>query len=138
MPKKEEELQKKYIQMQIFKQQLEAMMQERAAMEEGYLELNVTLETIKNTKKDDEKKLMWSPIGSGTFAKAKLEDTDKFIISIGRGILVEEPRENAIKLLDTRIKEIEKLQIQLDKQIKHYTNEAQKIEHEMQEMAKET
>lgn len=131
-----EELQKKYLQYQILKQQITGMLQERASIEEKGAEIRVALETLQNLTASSKGKSLWSPIGAGMFAKASLDDSDGFMISIGANVIVEEPREKAIKLLAEREEEATKLAGEMDAIIAHYTKEVESLEEELQKLAK--
>tara|TARA_B100000315_G_C14499857_1_gene551798 strand:+ start:366 stop:785 length:420 start_codon:yes stop_codon:yes gene_type:complete len=47
------------------------------------------------------------PIGGGIFVNAKAPPSDKFLITIGADVVVEKPKEDALKYVEERIKEME-------------------------------
>ena len=63
-------LQEKYIELQILKQQVSSLIEQKHAIDERENELNVTLAALRKldtVKKGDE---MWSSIGSGAFVRS--------------------------------------------------------------------
>lgn len=47
------------------------------------------------------------PIGGGIFMDAKAPPSDKFLVSIGADVIVEKPKDDALKYVEERIKEME-------------------------------
>ncbi len=47
------------------------------------------------------------PIGGGIFVDAKAPPSDKFLVSIGADVIVEKPKEDALKYVEERVKEME-------------------------------
>ena len=47
------------------------------------------------------------PIGGGIFVNAKAPPSDKFLITIGADVVIEKPKEDALKYVEERIKEME-------------------------------
>lgn len=131
-----DELQKKYLQYQILKQQITGMFQERSSIEEKAAEIKTALETLKSLNALSVDKSLWSPIGAGMFAKASLEDADNFMVSIGANVIVEETREKSIKLLTEREEEAAKLVGEMDAILAHYGKEIESLEEELQKLAK--
>ncbi len=131
-----EELQKKYLQYQILKQQITGMLQERSSIEEKAAEIKVALETLKSLNASSAGKSLWSPVGAGMFAKASLEDAGSFMVSIGANVIVEETREKAITLLTEREEEAAKLAGEMDVLVAHYMKEIESLEEELQKLAK--
>lgn len=69
-------------------------------------EAKAAIESIKSLSQKSESETL-VPVGLGTFAKAKILSTDKFVINIGAGISLEKDSISAINYLEARIKEIE-------------------------------
>lgn len=96
-----------------------------------YSQAKITLEKIKETKKDTE---ILIPIGGGTFAFAKAKDTSKILTDIGSGIVVEKNPEEAIEVIEKRIDVLQKNQDslttmsqQIHQQIDEISMKAQQI-----------
>ena len=94
----------------------------------------MSAEAMKRVRKEDREKSVWSPIGSGVFAKASLSDGENFILGIGAGIFVEERRESAIAILEARRMEIMKYMEQLQTEAEKLAKEAEGLEAELQKI----
>ncbi|MBI3190670.1 prefoldin subunit alpha, partial [archaeon] len=102
----ERELQAKYFQYQIMKQQMTAYMEEKAVIDERINELSMTIDALH--KIDDVKNgnEMWSSLGSGAFVRSDIKDVQKAMISLGAGVVVKETKERCIEILQSRLEEI--------------------------------
>ncbi len=47
------------------------------------------------------------PIGGGIFVDAKAPPSDKFLVTIGADVIIEKPKEDALKYVEDRINEME-------------------------------
>jgi len=82
---------------------------------------NTTLDTMEKEKASSE---ILVPIGGGSFARAKLEDTDKIIVGIGAGVSVEKTMPDAREIVKKRLEESQKAR---DSLVQQYEQVAQKI-----------
>lgn len=123
---------KKYMQYQILQQQVAMMLQEKSALEERITEMGLSREAVNSTKETDRKKSLWSPVGSGSFLKASLEDSKSMIVSIGANVFVEETKSRALEILEERREEASKVLAELEIQTEHYLGELQKLEEYLQ------
>src|SRR5215472_12999861 len=73
-----------------------------------------TLEGTKGFGKDAH---MLIPIGSGSFVKAKLEDSEHIIIGVGAGVCLEKTVDDSIKDLNLRASELDKARINVTQQL---------------------
>ena len=64
------------------------------------------IESIKSINEKSESDTL-VPMGMGTFAKAKIQSTEKLILNLGAGTAMEKDKESAINYLESRIKEME-------------------------------
>ena len=64
------------------------------------------IESIKSINEKPESDTL-VPMGMGTFAKAKIQSTEKLILNLGAGTAMEKDKESAINYLESRIKEME-------------------------------
>ncbi|MBI4019005.1 MAG: prefoldin subunit alpha [Candidatus Aenigmarchaeota archaeon] len=131
---KKEDIQRKYSHYQAMKQQMSVLLQERMMLEEKSSELIMSSEAMKRVDKEDRGKSIWSPIGSGVFAKASLENTENFIVGIGAGVFVEESKENAVAILETRRMEVMNYMEQLQTEAEKLGRQAEILETELQNM----
>lgn len=131
----ENDLQGKYIELQILKQQVSSMIEQKHAIDERENELNVTLEALRklNTvKKGDE---MWSSIGSGAFVRSDIKDIEKVFVAIGAGLVVRESVPKSIEILELRLHEFNDINNQVVQQINSLVGRMSKLETAMQNLA---
>jgi len=65
--------------------------------------------TIDNIRKGEGREEILIPVGSRTFIKAKLIDPDKVIIHLGADVAAEKTLEDAQKLLEERLGEVQEV-----------------------------
>ena len=100
------ELEKKYIQLQMLRQQFNAFVEEKNLLNEKVSELVVTIDALSklgSIKQGDE---IWSSLGSGAFVRSDIKDIEKVLIGIGAGIIVKEEKNNALEILHNRLSEL--------------------------------
>ncbi|NIO44491.1 MAG: prefoldin subunit alpha [Candidatus Aenigmarchaeota archaeon] len=132
---KKEDLQKKLIEFQILDANFK-MLQERAEILNKKLEelqkTGVAIEELKTTK--PEKALI--PLGSGNFVYGEIENCDEIIVGVGNGVAIKKKREEALKNLDSRIKEIEKDMNDIIKQSSAFVIQLEKVQQEIEKLQK--
>lgn len=74
---------------------------------------NVTLKSLEKEKPDAE---LLVPIGGNSYVKAKLDNVDKVIVSIGAGVSLEKPLPETKEILKKRQEELEKSRLALQSQ----------------------
>ncbi len=130
-----EELQKKYMQLQILKKNLETLAEQKTELDERIAELTITVDAIKRLggiKKGGE---MWSSLGSGSFVRSDIKDTEKVLIGIGAGVILKKNSAEASEILDTRINELNSIDKELMAELGKYIEQIQIIEPEVQRLA---
>jgi len=131
------ELQRKYVQMQLLKQQLNALLEEKLLVDEKVSEIVTTIDALQNlgkVKKGDE---IWSGLGSGSFMRSDVKDIDRVLISVGAGILIKEERSRAIDILQSRLNELNKIDRDLIAEINKFSDQINKLEPEIQRLTEE-
>ncbi len=133
--KKQEELehdaQRKYIQLQLIKQQVQTYAEEKKIIDEKTQEIYQTIETLKKIADVKNNTEMWTPLGSGAFGRALLKDSENVLIAIGAGAALVEKREAAIELLEERKKELENVSTDVMGQIFQLSESAESIENDL-------
>ena len=119
----EEELQKKYIELQTKEHQLQKINEQLTNILHHIGELKVVEDTLNEIKKTKEGTEVLVPLGSGIFAKANLKDNKKLNISVGSKV-------NVVKSLD-ETKDL------VNKQIKNMGDLALEVENNMHEVSKD-
>ncbi len=129
------DLEKTYIELQVMKQQLEAFLEEKNALNDKITELANTINAIKKIGKIKEKNEIWSPLGSGAFIKSDIKGVNKILVSVGAGVIATKTRTDAIKLLQKRSEELTKIDKEIMKNIDMFVKAIEKKENELQKIA---
>ncbi len=128
----DKELQKKYLTLQILKQQLSALLEEKNALNEKAVEIATTIEALKKLTDVRKGEEMWSSLGSGAFARSDIKDTDNVLVAVGAGVVVKETREKGIEILKLRLDQLQQLDEELAAEINRFGEQAAKTEEELQ------
>ncbi len=92
-----------------------------------------TLEGTKGRPIDTETLL---PIGSGSFVKAKLADSQNIIIGVGAGVCIEKPLEDSMKDLRLRSSELEKARVSVTQQLSQVLNQVEDYRAHLSDIAR--
>lgn len=104
--KLQEELQRNLLELEAYKRKFENLTQEMQMIELSLVELNNTkkaIETLKNEKSSGE---ILVSIGSGIYSKANSLNKEKILLSIGAGFYVEKTIDDASKILEDRMENL--------------------------------
>jgi len=133
--KLDEEIQEKYINIQIIRQQLNTFVQEKVMLEKKMQEMNMSLESIHELKKAKKGSKMWAPLGSGSFVSSDLKDNANVLVSVGMGVMVKKNNDEAVEILSSRLEDMKKLDAEILKQMIQISQYAEKLEEELQKLA---
>jgi prefoldin alpha subunit len=129
--KDDEELQRRYVHLQILKQQLNAMVEEKNALNEKAAELTTTVDALnklEDVKKGEE---IWSSLGSGAFVRSDIKDVSDVLVAVGAGVVVKETRERGITIIKGRFEELQKLDQELVAEINKFAEQVQRLESQL-------
>ncbi len=76
-------------------------------LQQALIESRAALEAIKGLAEADSKEIL-TQIGGGAILRSPPPSTDKVMLGVGAGIVIEKPREEAVALLEERTREYEK------------------------------
>lgn len=102
----EEQAQQLMYQMQILENYFTELSRKEESLYGMLREATSAVESIKSLGEKPET-ISLVPIGMGSFVKAKISSTDKFILNLGAGAAIEKDKDSAINFLESRIKELE-------------------------------
>jgi len=114
---RDELVREKYMEIKLLEQQFGQIKQQITNLELQLIELkrlNESLEDLSKVKKNSE---ILVPLGGGIFSKAELKDDKDFFMNVGANIVVKKSREEAKKILDKQIKELESIFVQTEEQL---------------------
>lgn len=101
----EEQAQQLLYQMQMLENYLGDLSNREHTLVNILHEGTAAIESIKSiTQEKNDETLV--PLGIGTFAKAKINSTEKIVVNLGAGIAIEKDRDSALNYLESRIKEM--------------------------------
>jgi len=130
----QQELQEKYIQFQILRQHLAAMQEERVLIESKLNELQLTIESLKKLPEITKGEEIWTTLGSGTFIQSDIKNVSHVIVDVGAGIYLKKTAKEAENLMESRYKELAKVNQELLTEVEKINNELIKIESHIQKM----
>lgn len=133
--KKEEEIQKLAMQFQSLQNSLQFIKEREAVVLTHIEELQRTkqaIEDLKNIKPN----ATFIPLGSGNFIKGEIKDTKDIIVGVGGGVAIRKNREDAAEILDSRIKDMDKMLDEISEQAKGIVAQLTEIENKAQEFQK--
>lgn len=102
----EQELRQAMGAMEVYKSQLEGIMEQQQLVQmslEEYARAKATLSQFKMAGVGDE---VLVPVGGSSFVRAKVADNQKVLIGVGTGVTVEKDVEEALQVIDVRMQEM--------------------------------
>jgi prefoldin alpha subunit len=134
---KKEELQTKYIQLQLLKQQFQELAETRNTLLERMSDITTSIDALQkldSIKKGDE---IWSSIGSSAFVKSDIKDTENVLVGIGAGVIVKENRARATELLESRLSELKKIEQEILTELSRFAQAIGQLEPQVEQLAHE-
>ena len=135
MADREKEIQAKAIHFQVLQDNLRGLQEREEQLIRHLGELNGTrlaIEELKDSKEGDS----LIPIGSGNFLFGKVADTKNIIVSIGGAIAVKKNREQALEMVESRIKEVEKFVDEVTEQGQNIIAQLSQLRSEIERLEK--
>lgn len=102
----EEQAQQLMYQMQMLENYFTELSRKEESLYGMIREATSAVESIKSLDEKSESTTL-VPIGMGSFVKAKISGSEKFILNLGAGTAIEKDKNSAINYLEARIKELE-------------------------------
>ncbi|MBI2579095.1 MAG: prefoldin subunit alpha [Candidatus Aenigmarchaeota archaeon] len=133
----EKEIQKKYIQAQLLKQQINAMIEQKSAIDEKLGEMAVSLDAISKLEEIRKGEEIWSSVGGGVFVRSDIKDTESILVSVGAGVVAKKSRQRASEILKERMVELKKADLQIMEEVTSYAHQIEELEGEMESMMEE-
>ena len=96
----EEEFEKISNELQVQQAKGEAIRQQTQSMQGAILEVSAAVEALKNLQKAKGDTLV--PLGAGVFISCPKPDTDKIVVSVGAGVMIQKKPEDCIEFLEER------------------------------------
>ncbi len=129
--KNKEDLQKKYLELQILVNQINQIQQQIQIMQNQILELKNLEDNLKRFKEIKENTEAYVPLGLNIFIKAKLADNKEFLVGVGNNALVVKNLEDTLLLIQSQINEVQNIINELEAQFTNLDLNAAKIQEEL-------
>jgi len=102
----EQELRQALGAMEVYKAQLEGILEQQQLVQMSLEELARGKATVSEFMKAEEGDEVLVPVGGGSFVRAKANDSKKVLVNVGSGITIEKTAEEALQLMDLRAQEM--------------------------------
>ncbi len=132
-----EELQTKYIQLQLLKQQFKELAEQRNNVVERMSELAASVDALQKMNSVTKGSEIWSSIGSSAFVRADIKDTENVLVGIGAGIVVKSTRARSTEIINSRLEELKKIDHELLTEITRFAQAIQVLEPQVEKLAEE-
>jgi prefoldin alpha subunit len=103
---KEEDLQRRVVEFQVLEANFKIFQERLEVLNDKIEEFQKTRIAIEELKETKQTKAM-IPLGSGVFVYGTVDNANDVIIGVGGGIALKGKREDAIKIIDEKTKELE-------------------------------
>ncbi len=124
---KKQELQRKYVELQILQQQM-MQIQRQSGMIESQIEemllVQQALDDFAKAKRGDE---MFVTLTPGILVKAKLEQESEVLLNVGAGAVVQKKVPDAKRVISEQESELKKVNVELAQQLEKLVKRAKEI-----------
>jgi len=128
------EVQQKYMELQMMQHQVQQVQQQVEALEAQAGEMDAVLEILDDfsfAKPGSESFVTLTP---GLFVKARIEETDKVLLNVGGGAVVQKSVPEAKQVIAVQAGELRKLQEELATQLQKLAVSAQSAQEELRKL----
>lgn len=133
-----ERLEKLASELNIREFQTEVLKQQLTALTRSLSEYTAAAETLKSLQSESGEKESLVLIGANCYVPAKLRYTDKVLVGVGAGVLVEKTLEGAVQILEGKIKELQEALQNTRKELEMVSAEAEKLRPELEKLLEKT
>lgn len=123
-----EELARMAYEAQLLQGQGRALEQQVGALSEGTAQLGIAIESLRSLKVAEGSALI--PLGAGAMVRAKLAGEGKVLVDAGAGVVVEKGLEDAIALLEKRLKETDEARGGIERNMSEIARRLQELDGE--------
>ncbi len=130
----EEDVQRRYMELQLLGKQIKAVQQQIEAMDEQLGSIAIMIDALDELKGTKEGSEMLSPIGEGIFVKGKLADSNEIIVNAGAGVAVTKSVEDTKELLRGKLEQGHKHRQEMMEDLEKMVEQAKGAEKQLAEM----
>lgn len=128
----QEDLQKKYLELQLVDQQIKSLQQQLVILEQQAVELASLAENLEHLKKVKAQTKSFVQIGVGISVEATIADTQDVLINVGSNVAVKKTVPEAIEMIKSQIESIGSITQNVDQEIKRFVEHASLLQEEIQ------
>ena len=133
---KQQKMQEKYIEMQTLDQQMKQIQQQLQVLTNQTIELNQTVEALEEFKKVKAGTEILFPVTNGIFVKGILSENKELNVNVGRDVVVGKSIDETKQLIKDQITEMEKIELEVNKDLQKLGIRAMELEKEIIELSK--
>ncbi len=123
-----------YNQLELIQRQIQSVESQLDEIVKQKEQVKTSVKALKDLSEEKSEEVL-VPIVNGVFAKAKLLDTKKLLVSVGSNVLVSKSTDEAVKLLEDNVKELETYQGQLEATYKQLIAEFNRIQDQLSKLS---
>ncbi len=123
-----------YNQLELIQRQIQSVESQLDEIVKQKEQVKTSVKALKDLSEEKSEEVL-VPIVNGVFAKAKLLDTKKLLVSVGSNVLVSKSIDEAVKLLEDNVKELETYQGQLEATYKQLIAEFNRIQDQLSKLS---
>ncbi len=129
----EEEIQKKYLELQLIDKQIKQMQHQIQIMEQQLIELNSLSESVEEISKIKLKTEVLVPLGAGVYAKAELKDNKEVIMNVGANVTTTKSVKDSKDIIENQIAQVKAILEQLAIELERAAMSGHRIQGELQD-----
>ena len=126
-----QEVQQKYMELQLMQHQVQQVQQQVKALESQAEEMDTVLHALDEFSRAEMNSGMFVTLTPGLFVNAELKNNKNVLLNVGSGAMVEKTIPEAKKLVEGQTIELRKLQQELAGQMQKLVSTAEKTQEEL-------
>lgn len=131
-----EEVQSKIFEFENLRNRAESLTRTKEMIHSEIDEIQQTKDTFQEIKKLGEGKKIFFPLGSGSYGIGEIKNTDKVLVNVGSDAVIKEKISKATELLEAKEEEFRSQLSKLEDTIEKVYKRLQKLQAEIQKMAR--
>lgn len=132
----EQQAQQKYMELHFLQQQAQQVQKQVQALEAQANEMEVVQRALDEFGGMKVGSDMFATLTPGVFVKAELRESDKVLLNVGGGAVVQKTVPQAKEVIAEQEKELRKLKDELSEQLRQLGERVESVQKEMQELLK--
>jgi prefoldin alpha subunit len=127
-----EQMQQEYMKFQMLDQQIKQSQKQLQMLEQQTMQLAAANDTVQNIESTETGNEMLMQLSDGIFAKVQLKDNKNLILNVGAKTAVTKDIPSTIKLINSQLDEIKKVQVQLSNEVEQLVSQARILGEKLQ------